>query len=60
MMIRNNTVYGNGGIGIICSLDCYNILIENNKVHDNADSGIMFSRNMTNSIEKKYLVIFIK
>jgi hypothetical protein len=60
MMIRNNTVYGNGGIDIICSLDCYNILIENNKVHDNADSGIMFSRNITNSIEKKYLVIFIK
>ena len=27
MIIRNNTVYGNNGIGIICSLDCYNILI---------------------------------
>src|SRR2546427_13072862 len=24
--------------GIICSLNCYNILIENNKVHDNAES----------------------
>jgi mannuronan 5-epimerase len=32
MIIRNNTVYRNNGIGMICSLNCYNILIEN-KVH---------------------------
>jgi mannuronan 5-epimerase len=38
MIIRNNTVFGNGGIGIICSLDCYNVLIENNNVYDNAAS----------------------
>jgi mannuronan 5-epimerase len=38
MIIRSNTVYGDHGIGIICSLDYYNILIENNKVHDNLGS----------------------
>ncbi len=31
MIIRNNTAYGNNGSGIICSLNCYKILIENNK-----------------------------
>ena len=31
MVIRNNTVYGNNGTAIICSLDCYNILFEKNK-----------------------------
>ena len=30
-----SAVYDNNGSGIICSLNCYNILIENNKVHDN-------------------------
>ena len=57
MIIRNNTVYGNnGGSGIICSLNCYNILIENNKVHDNAGDGIDFSRNMYNSIARNNIV----
>jgi hypothetical protein len=28
MTIRNNTVHDNGSIGIICSLDCYNITVE--------------------------------
>ena len=31
MIVRNNTIYDNNGSGIICSLNCYNILIENNK-----------------------------
>ena len=34
-------------MGIICSLDCYNVLIEKNTGSNSAGSGIMFSRNMT-------------
>jgi mannuronan 5-epimerase len=34
MIIRNNTVYDSGAIGVICSLDCYNILIEGNEVYN--------------------------
>ena len=49
-------MYGNNGSGIICSLDCYNILIENNRIHDNVGPGIMFSRNMYNSIVRNNLV----
>jgi poly(beta-D-mannuronate) C5 epimerase len=45
-----------GGSGIICSLDCYNILIENNRVHDNGGDGIDFSRNMYNSIARNNIV----
>lgn len=41
---------------IIYSLDCYNIVIENNKVSNSAGSGIMFSRNMTNSIARNNYV----
>ena len=41
---------------IICSLNCYNILIENNKVHNNAGDGIDFSRNMYNSIARDNIV----
>ncbi|PWU79751.1 MAG: hypothetical protein DLM72_15755 [Candidatus Nitrosopolaris wilkensis] len=41
---------------MICSLNCYNILIENNKVHDNAGDGIDFSRNMYNSIARNNII----
>jgi parallel beta-helix repeat protein len=44
MSIKNNTVHNNGSIGIICSLDYYNIVIEDNKVYNNTKMGIMFSR----------------
>lgn len=50
MRITNNLVYENGGIGIICSLDCYDILTENNGVYDNSKTGIMLSRNTHDSI----------
>ena len=43
-------------MGIICSLDCYNVLIENNIVSNSAGSGIMFSRNMTHSIARNNYV----
>jgi parallel beta-helix repeat protein len=52
MIIKNNTVHDNGSIGIICSLDCYNITIEDNMVYNNTKMGIMFSRNMTDSIAR--------
>jgi parallel beta-helix repeat protein len=54
MIIRNNVVHDNGQFGIICSLNCNNVTIENNHVYNNGDNntgaGIMFSRNMINSI----------
>ena len=39
-------------MGIICSLDCYNVTIEGNTVYKSAGSGIMFSRNMHDSIAR--------
>ena len=50
MIIRNNTVHGNGHIGIICSLDCINITIEGNTVYNNTKAGIMLSKNVQNSV----------
>ena len=56
MIIRKNVVHDNGQFGIICSLNCNNITIENNEVYSNGDkntgAGIMFSRNMVNSIAR--------
>jgi poly(beta-D-mannuronate) C5 epimerase len=51
MNITNNWVHHNP-IGIICSLNCSNILVEGNKVEDNIRAGIFFSRNMTDSIAR--------
>jgi parallel beta-helix repeat protein len=51
MNITNNWVHHNS-IGIICSLNCSNILVEGNKVEDNIRAGIFFSRNMTDSIAR--------
>src|ERR671914_364354 len=49
--ITNNWVHHNP-IGIICSVNCSNILIEGNRVEDNMRAGIFFSRNMTDSIAR--------
>jgi mannuronan 5-epimerase len=51
MNITNNWLHHNPR-GVICSLDCYNILIEGNLVEHNTDSGIFFSRNMHDSIAR--------
>jgi mannuronan 5-epimerase len=51
MNITNNYLHHNR-YGAICSEDCYNILIEGNTAHHNIDAGIVFSRNMTNSIAR--------
>ena len=56
MIIRNNTLHDHGAQGIICSLDCYNITIEGNKVSHSDGSGIMFSRNMSNSVARNNIV----
>jgi poly(beta-D-mannuronate) C5 epimerase len=51
MNITNNWVHHNS-IGIICSVNCTNLLIEGNKVENNMRAGIFFSRNMTDSIAR--------
>jgi hypothetical protein len=56
MIFRNNTVHDNGGIGFICSLDCHHIIIEKNKFYNNAKRGIMFSRNMSDSIARNNFI----
>ena len=56
MIIRNNTLHDHGAQGIICSLDCNNITIEGNRVSHSDGSGIMFSRNMTNSVARNNIV----
>lgn len=57
MVIRNNVVNNiTKGIGIICSFECYDILIENNVVYDVSSVGIMLSRNTTNSIIRNNVV----
>jgi mannuronan 5-epimerase len=56
MIIRNNTVHDHGAMGIICSLDCYNIIIEGNEVYRSTGSGIMFSKNMTDSVARNNYV----
>jgi mannuronan 5-epimerase len=56
MIFRNNKVYDNGGIGVICSLDCYRITIENNEIYNNVKRGIMFSRNMSDSVARNNVI----
>jgi poly(beta-D-mannuronate) C5 epimerase len=56
MNITNNWVHHNID-GIICSDDCYNILIEGNLAQDNSRSGIFLSRNMTDSVVRNNHVI---
>jgi mannuronan 5-epimerase len=51
MNITNNWVHHNS-IGIICSVNCTNILIEGNMVENNRRAGIFLSRNMTDSIAR--------
>jgi parallel beta-helix repeat protein len=55
MMITNNHLHHNP-IGVICSLDCSDILIEGNEVHDNSKAGIFLSRNMYDSVVRNNTV----
>jgi len=60
MIIKNNTVYDNGSAGVICSLDCYNIIIEGNEVYNNGHGdnkrGIAVSRNVYVSVIRENFV----
>ncbi len=57
MVISNNVVNNiTRGAGIICSVDCYNIVIEKNVVYDVGVAGIMLSRNTTNSVIRDNVV----
>jgi parallel beta-helix repeat protein len=57
LTIRNNVVHNiTKGIGIICSFDCDNILMENNVVYDVSVVGLMLSKNTTNSIIRNNVV----
>ena len=56
MVIRYNIVHDNGAQGIICSLNCYNVLIENNRLYHNDKAGIMLSRNMTNPVARNNII----
>jgi len=49
-------LYSRFEIGIICSLDCYNIIIENNTVYNNTKMGVMFSRNMYDSVSRNNII----
>jgi parallel beta-helix repeat protein len=56
MTITNNWLHDNP-IGVICSDRCWNILIEGNLIEDTTNSGIFFSRNMTDSIARNNHII---
>jgi parallel beta-helix repeat protein len=56
MDIVRNHVYDNYGAGIICSLDCYDVLIEGNDVEDNSKYGIYLSRDMQRSIVRNNVI----
>jgi parallel beta-helix repeat protein len=51
MTITDNWLHDNP-IGVICSDQCYNILIEGNRAEDNTHAGIFFSRGMHDSIAR--------
>jgi hypothetical protein len=53
--ITNNWIH-HDPIGIICSVDCYNILIEGNKISDTTKAGIFFSRGMQHSTARSNYV----
>jgi poly(beta-D-mannuronate) C5 epimerase len=51
--IIGNIAFNNSKIGIICSENCYNLIFDNNTVHDNGLAGLMFSLQVNNSTAKK-------
>jgi parallel beta-helix repeat protein len=51
MSITNNYLHHNP-IGVVCSDQCSNILIEGNRVEGNTLAGVFFSRGMTDSIAR--------
>ena len=55
-MVKTFSYFRFASLQIICSLDCYNIVIEDNIVYNNTKMGIMFSRNMFDSIARNNIV----
>ncbi|MEW6603317.1 MAG: right-handed parallel beta-helix repeat-containing protein [Thermoproteota archaeon] len=51
MTISNNIVHNNP-IGLVCSLDCYDITFEGNTIYNNSGAGIFFSRNTHDSVAR--------
>jgi hypothetical protein len=51
MTLSNNTIHDNRE-GLICSLDCYDIIFEYNQIYNNSGTGIFFSRNTHDSIAR--------
>ncbi|HEU4606068.1 MAG TPA: right-handed parallel beta-helix repeat-containing protein [Nitrososphaera sp.] len=49
--ISNNTLHGNP-VGLVCSLDCYDIIFEGNTIYNNSGPGIFFSRNTHDSVAR--------
>ena len=48
MKIRNNDIR-NSRIGLICSLECSNLIFEKNRIDGNKEVGLMFSKRTVNS-----------
>lgn len=48
MLFKNNQIF-NSRIGLICSLDCVNVVFEHNRIENNKEIGLMLSRNTVNS-----------
>ena len=48
MKIRNNDIH-NSRIGLICSLECSNLIFEKNRIEGNKEVGLMFSKKTVNS-----------
>lgn len=55
MTISNNILYNNP-IGLVCSLDCYDIVFERNTIYNNSGAGIFFSRNTYDSIARNNII----
>jgi parallel beta-helix repeat protein len=51
MTLSNNMIHDNRE-GLICSLDCYNIIFEYNQIYNNSGTGIFFSRNTHDSVAR--------
>ncbi|MGI0048095.1 MAG: right-handed parallel beta-helix repeat-containing protein [Nitrososphaera sp.] len=51
MTLSNNTIHDNRE-GLICSLDCYDIIFEYNQIYNNSGTGIFFSRNTHDSVAR--------
>jgi parallel beta-helix repeat protein len=48
-VIENNHIIDNN-VGLTCSQGCHEMLIRNNEIHNNKVAGVVFSRNVSDSI----------